>query len=127
MKTIRDIMTPDPIKIHPETSLRRAVELLIENNISGLPVVDADDKVVGVLGDWDLVKIFYTTGVQTVRTVMTHDPTTISVDEPLVEVFDYLMSHDFRRVLIHENGKLVGLVSRADLMPPLLDALLERT
>ena len=127
MKTIRDIMTPDPIKIQPETSLRRAVELLIENNISGLPVVDADDKIVGVLGDWDLVKIFYPTGVQTVRTVMTHDPTTISVDEPLVEVFDYLMSHDFRRVLIHENGKLVGLVSRADLMPPLLDALLERT
>ena len=127
MKTIRDIMTPDPIKIQPETSLRRAVELLIENNISGLPVVDADDKIVGVLGDWDLVKIFYLTGVQTVKTVMTHNPTTISIDEPLVEVFDYLMSHDFRRVLIHENGKLVGLVSRADLMPPLLDALLERT
>jgi CBS domain-containing protein len=127
MKTIRDIMTPDPIKIQPETPLRRAVELLIENNISGLPVVDADDKIVGVLGDWDLVKIFYLTGVQTVRTVMTHNPTTISIDEPLVEVFDYLMSHDFRRVLIHENGKLVGLVSRADLMPPLLDALLERT
>jgi CBS domain-containing protein len=127
MKTIRDVMSEQPVSIGPDTSLHRAVELLVEHNISGVPVVDSDGTIVGVLGDRDLLKVFYEPEAHTVKSVMTPDPETISVDAPLVEVFDYLMSSDFRRVLIHDNHKLVGLVSRADLMPPILDVLLEKT
>jgi CBS domain-containing protein len=127
MKTIRDVMTERPITVGPETPLHEAIELLIEHNISGLPVVDADGTITGVFGDRDLLKVFYEPEAHTVRSVMTTDPETISVDAPLVEVFDYLMSSDFRRVLIHDNHKLVGLVSRADLMPPILDVLLDKT
>jgi len=58
---------------------------------------------------------------------MTPDPQTLDVNAPLVDVFDILMANDFRRLLIHEKGKLVGVVSRADLMPALLEALLERS
>ncbi len=127
MKTIRDVMQKEPIAVQPDTPLHEAVELLIKRKISGLPVVTEDNTIVGVLGDWDLLKAFYEPGAKTVSAVMTHDPDVIAVDAPLVEVFDYLMANRYRRVLIHENGKLVGLVSRTDLMPPLLDALLERT
>jgi CBS domain-containing protein len=127
MKTIRDVMRVDPITIQPDTQLHRAVELLIENDISGLPVVDDNGVIVGVLSDKDLMKAFYEPEAHTVKTVMTHDPMTISVDAPLVDVFDYLMANDFRRVLIHDHRKLVGLISRADLMPPILDVLLDRT
>ena len=127
MKTIRDIMTEDPIRCRPETSLHEVVQLLIDNSISGLPVVDENDTIVGVLGDRDLLKVFYEPEAYTVQSVMTQDPVTISVDAPLVDVFDYLMSNDFRRVLIHDRNKLVGLVSRADLMPPILNALLDKT
>jgi CBS domain-containing protein len=127
MKTIRDVMKLDPVKIHPETSLHRTVELLVENDISGLPVVDNNGAIVGVLSDKDLMKEFYDPEAHTVKTVMTCDPMTIAVDAPLVDVFDYLMANDFRRVLIHDQHKLVGLVSRADLMPPILEALLDRT
>ncbi len=72
------------------------------------------------------MKVFYEPESRSVGSIMTREPVTIAVDAPLVEVFDCLMEHDFRRVLIHQEGKLVGLVSRADLMPAILEALVER-
>ena len=119
-------MRKTPITVRPDTPLQEVVKLLVEHQISGLPVVTEDNTIVGALGDWDLLRVFYESDC-TVSSVMTPDPEVIAVDAPLVDVFDYLMANKFRRVLIHEDGKLVGLVSRADLMPPLLDALLDRT
>jgi CBS domain-containing protein len=127
MTTIREIMQSQPITVRPESQLRLALELLIDHGISGLPVVDADDKIVGVLSEKDLLKVFYEDHAETVEAVMTPDPIAISVDAPLVDVFDCLMTYDFRRVLVHEHGKLAGLISRADLMPTILAALLERS
>ena len=127
MKTIRDVMRADPFTVHPDTTLHTAVKKLIEHDISGLPVVDDTGTIVGVLSDKDLMKAFYEPDVDTVENVMTHDPVMISVDAPLVDVFDCLMANDFRRVLIHRERKLLGLVSRADLMPPILEVLLDRT
>ena len=126
MSTIRAIMKSNPLTVGPEEPVRRALELLIENHISGLPVVDQDDTVLGVLSEKDVLKAFYETDCRTVGSIMTHDPTTFAIDAPLVDVVDCLMTHDFRRVLIHDGGKLVGLVSRADLMPAVLMALLDR-
>lgn len=119
-------MQKAPITVQPETPLHEVVELLIKHHISGLAVVTGDNTIAGALGDWDLLKVFSDPNARTAEAVMTRNPPTIAVDAPLVDVFDQLMAHPFRRVLIHEDGKLVGLVSRADLMPPLLDAILER-
>lgn len=119
-------MTTQPVTVGPGSSVREAIELLIEHNISGLPVVEADGTIVGVLSEKDLLKVFYEPA-EHVRAIMTADPITIHVEAPLEDVLDCLMTHDFRRVLIHDGGKLVGLISRADLMPAVLDALRERT
>jgi CBS domain-containing protein len=126
MKTIREIMQSETIAVRPEDSVQHALELLIEHSISGLPVTDAADRIVGVVSERDVLKLFYEPEARTVAAVMTKDPVSISVDSPLVEVFDCLMANDFRRVLIHDGAKLVGLVSRADLMPTILEALIER-
>ena len=126
MKTIREIMQSETIVVQPEDSVHRALELLIEHDISGLPVTNADKRIVGVISERDVLKLFYEPEAHTVSAVMTKNPITISVDSPLVEVFDCLMAHDFRRVLIHDQHKLVGLISRADLMPTILEALIER-
>ncbi len=126
MPSIRAIMRTNPLTVGPGDSTKRALELLIENHISGLPVVDQDNTVVGVLSEKDVLKAFYETDCSTVGTIMTRDPATFPVDAELVDVVDCLMTHDFRRVLIHEDGKLVGLISRADLMPAVLLALLDR-
>jgi CBS domain-containing protein len=127
MKTIRDVMQADPIQIRRDDALRRALELLVENQISGLPVVDEAGRLVGVLSEKDLLKIFYEPDAHTVESLMSRDPVSISADSQLVDVVDSLMANDFRRIFIHEGEKLVGLISRSDLMPPILEALIERT
>ncbi|WP_448604771.1 CBS domain-containing protein [Thermoleptolyngbya sp.] len=53
--TVADVMTPDPIVVHPETPLNEAIKLIAERRVSGLPVVDADGKLVGVLSEADLM------------------------------------------------------------------------
>ena len=127
MKTIREVMQPDPIQIRPDAPLHGALELLVENQISGLPVVDRTGRLIGVLTEKDLLGIFHEPNAGTVESLMSRDPVSLSVDDPLVDVVDQLMANDFRRVFIHEEGKLVGLISRSDLMPAILDVLLERT
>ncbi len=125
MATIRSIMTKDLITVQPTTALGDAVKLLIEHGITGLPVVDGAGHIAGVLSEKDLLKAFYE-DAKTVDALMTKDPETVGVDSDLVDVFDILMTNSFRRILVHDNGKLVGLVSRSDLMPVVLEALLER-
>ena len=125
-KSISDIMQHQPIGVRRDEPLHRAVELLIDNNISGLPVVDDAGKLVGVLSEKDLLKIFSEPERATIASVMTVDPVSFSLDAPLIDLVDCLMANDFRRVFIHDDKRLVGLVSRADLMPAILDALIER-
>jgi CBS domain-containing protein len=117
-------MTTEVISVRPSTSLTEAVELLIEHGITGLPVVDDEGNIAGVLSEKDLMRAFYE-DAKDVGSLMTRAPETIAVDAEVVDVFDSLMTHNFRRLLVEENGKLVGLVSRADLMPVVLEALLE--
>ena len=126
MKTIQEVMEGRPIAVQPDTLLHEALELLHENEISGLPVTDSDGRVVGALSERNVLKLFWENHARVVDDVMTRDPVMISVDSPLADVFDCLMANDFRRVLIHDHNKLVGLVSRADLMPTVIEILQER-
>lgn len=127
MKTARDILQAPPIVVREGTPIHQALELLIEHRISGLPVVDGAGRLVGVVSEKDLLRVFYEPEARSVDSLMTRDPISISVDAPLVDVVDCLMANDFRRVFIHDRETLVGVVSRADLMPAILEALLERT
>jgi len=126
MATIRSVMKTELLTVGPKDPVRKALELLIEHSITGLPVIREDRTIVGVLSEKDVLKIFYE-DAPNVAALMTPNPQSVAVDAPLVDVVDILMANNFRRVLIHENGRLVGLVSRADLMPALLEVLLERT
>ncbi len=125
MSSIRSIMTKEVLTVQPKTPLRDAVRLLIERGITGLPVVDDSGTIEGVLSEKDLLKAFYE-DAKTVDALMTKNPESVAVDAELVDVFDILMTNSFRRILVHEDGKLVGLISRADLMPVVLEALLDR-
>ena len=124
--TIRDVMEGDLAAVRPETSIRAALALMIENRISSVPVVDRESRIVGALNEKDLMKVFYRPDADCVGVVMTPNPVSFPTDAPLVDVVDSLMSSDFRRVLIHEDGKLVGVITRSHLMPALLAALDER-
>ena len=126
MSEISDLMTSKVISFQPTTPVETAIRTLIERRISGAPVVDNANNIVGVISEADLLALFWE-DVATVGEIMTPNPLAFPVDGPLVDVVDCLMANSFRRVLIHNgNGKLVGLVSRADMMPAVLDALMDR-
>lgn len=121
--TILDVMEGELETVFPETPVRSALTLMIENRISSVPVVDEEQRIVGALAEKDLMKVFYQPDAACVAAVMNHSPATVSLDAPLVEVVDQLMSSDFRRVLVHEERRLVGVITRSHLMPALLHAL----
>jgi CBS domain-containing protein len=123
---ILDVMEGDLAVVSPESPLPHALTLMIENRISSVPVVDANGRIVGALNEKDLMPVFYQPDANCVAAVMTRNPVAVSIDAPLVDVVDRLMSSDFRRVLIHENHRLLGVITRSHLMPALLEALEER-
>jgi len=127
MTNISTLMTTDVISFRKETAITDALRTLIDHRISGAPVVDHENRIVGVVSEVDLLSLFWETNASVVGDVMTKSPVCCPVNGPLIDVVDCLMGNNFRRVLIHDGaGKLAGLVSRADLMPTLLDELLRR-
>jgi CBS domain-containing membrane protein len=118
--TIRDVMQTQLSTVRPESPLGPAVTMMIELQVSSLPVVDAEGRIVGALNQKDLLKVFYELDAATVASVMTTDPIVMSIGAPLIDVIDQLMSSDFRRVLIQENDRLVGVIVRTHLMPSVL-------
>ena len=124
MLSIREVMKSNVVSVRPETPVKEAISKLVEFKISGMPVVDADNTLVGVISEKDILRMFYEKH-DTVGELMTPNPQKVAVGDDLVEVIDMLMASNFRRVLIHEAGKLVGLVSRADLMPALLEGMFD--
>jgi len=124
--TIRDIMEQDLATVMPEAPVRHAVQLMIAHQISSVPVVDTEGCIAGALNEGDLMQVFYQPGALCVADVMTREPIVLAVDAPFVDVIDHLMSSNFRRVLIHEERRLVGVITRSHVMPALLAALEHR-
>lgn len=118
MLTAREIMTDGTVTIHPEASVKDAIELLLEKRISGLPVIDEKGRLVGVITEYALLAIIYDREVeeQTVATHMTTDVLTVNIDEPINKVADLCIIHRVRRVPVMAKGRLVGLISRRDVL-----------
>ena len=110
--TAADIMTPDPLTVRPDTSAHEAAQLLSEHRISGAPVVDNDEHLVGIVSEYDLIA----RAGASVRDVMTRDVVTVPVGAPLDRVRAILVTQRLKRVPVTDDGRLVGLISRADLV-----------
>ncbi len=118
--TIRDVMQTELATVRPESLLGPAVRMMIDQDVSSLPVVDAEGFIVGALNQKDVLRAFYELDATVVASVMTMDPIVMPIEAPLVDVIDQLMSTEFRRVLIHEAGKFAGVIVRSDLMHAVL-------
>jgi len=121
--TIGELMEGNLATVLPDSSVHSAVRLMIEHRVSSVPVVDAEGRVVGALNEGDLMQVFYEPQTKRVADVMTRKPIVVSIDAPLVDVVDHLMSSNFRRVLICRDDRLVGVITRSHVMPALLAAL----
>src|SRR5918997_3551725 len=145
-----DVMAREIVTVGPETPLAEAVRLMLEHRVSGLPVVDGNGQLVGLLTEGDLLHRAET-GTDTVRLgwlrvllargrmaeqyvhahgrrvrdVMTRDVLTVGEASPLDDVIRIMESRHVRRVPVVEDDRLVGMVSRSDLVRA-LGALLGR-
>ena len=124
MLTAEQIMTADIVTIHPEATIRDAIELLISRGISGLPVVDSEGHLVGILTEFALLALAYDHEIanQTVAEHMTSEVLTVDVATPVNKIADQFIVHRVQRLPVIREGRLAGLVSRRDVLESLYQA-----
>ncbi len=138
-----DIMTPDVVVAHPDTPLETLVDLMLDHRISGLPIV-RDGIIVGIVSESDLLRRAETgtekrrshllellsgtasSSADYVRThgrkageIMSTDLITVTPDTPIAEIADVLESRRIKRVPVVVEGKVLGIITRANIMKAL--------
>jgi CBS domain-containing protein len=108
----REIMTRDVISIIDDATVEDAARLLARNRISGLPVVNAAGLLLGLVTEHDLIA----KSGRTVSDIMSRGVITISPDTEVEQVQHLLTNQRIRRVPVVEDGMVVGIVSRSDLV-----------
>ena len=121
---VRDFMTTDPLSITPETEIMRAVHLIVSEDISGLPVVDERGMLVGILTERDCIEVALQAGYfdelgGRVEKYMTSPVETAEPDSSLMDLAELFARSPFRRCPVIEEGKLVGLICRRDILSAL--------
>ena len=138
---VKDVMTQQVLSIEPNSSVLQAVRLMLQNKISGLPVVNAGGTLVGIVTEGDFLRRAETTTerrrprwleflvgpgrladeyvhthARKIADVMTPDPYTVTEDTPLEDVVQLMEKHRIKRLPVVRGGQLVGIVSRANLL-----------
>ena len=116
---VRDIMTPNVVRIHPEEPVAVAARTLTQYNIGALPVCGRDGQVYGMVTDRDLVTRCMASGrqadVMKVRDVMTGGVVSVGPDMDASVAAHLMGRQQVRRLPVVENGRLCGIVSLGDL------------
>jgi CBS domain-containing protein len=116
-------MTRQVVSVAPDATVDQVIELLLRHHVSGLPVLDEEQRLLGVVTEFDLLKALYDheIGDQAVGEHMTRDPLCVEDDTPLVAVADLMLASRVRRLPVVRAGQMVGLVSRHDLIRVIQD------
>ncbi|WP_370961619.1 HPP family protein [Amycolatopsis sp. cg9] len=120
----RDIMTRPVVRVGPATPVREAIVLLTEHCVAALPVVGDDDAVLGVFTEADALR----SGVAgngpdpdaLVAATMTAPAETVGLDTDVTEIARRMLGDRLRSIPVVDDGVLVGIVSRRDMLSPLV-------
>lgn len=138
---VADIMVKDVVAVGPETAVREVATLMLERRISGVPVVDAERRVLGIVSEGDLIRRpeietdhartgwlaiflsaedrardFVKSHGRKAGDVMTRPAICVAPGTPLTEVVRLMERNRVKRLVVVEQGRLAGLVTRADLL-----------
>jgi CBS domain-containing protein len=108
----KDIMTRDVITASPSLSVKELAVLMIKNQISGLPVADESGKIVGLVSEADIIA---KKGKQ-VQAIMSQQVFSVTEETPIEEIAQLMTTQRIKRVPVMNDGRLVGIVSRADIV-----------
>ncbi len=118
---IADYMATDLVTLPPEMEINRATAILLEKGYSGAPVVNGARKLVGVLSKKDCLRAalnasYYQEWGGSVADYMSSDVETLDADIDLVPAAERFLESNYRRFPVMREGRLVGQISRADLL-----------
>ncbi len=124
MPTAKEIMTSDIVTIEPGRTIGDAVEVLLQNRISGLPVTEADGTLVGIISEFALLSITYDSETRHDRVSdhMTTQVISVEEDASLTKIADTFILQRVRRLPVVHDGKLAGMISRRDVLRAAHDA-----
>jgi CBS domain-containing protein len=136
-----DIMTRNVVSVQPETTILQAADLMLQHRISGLPVIDSDGRLVGIVTEGDFLRRIETgtqrqrprwvellvgpgrlaeeyvrSSSRRIEDVMTQPVQTIGEDTPVGDVVELMERRRIKRLPVLRGDKLVGIVSRANLL-----------
>lgn len=118
----KDVMKCGLLTIKRYSHVYEAMEIITKRNITGLPVVDDHLNLIGIISEKDMLKLLYDPNAKPgfVRDFMTEDVVGFEANDCLFEICHCLINNNFRRVPILDCGKLVGIISRTDIMQYIL-------
>lgn len=148
MLTVKDVMKTDIISVSPESEITHATKLLLENHINGVPVIDKNEKLVGIICQSDIIaqqkklpipsffsfldgfvslssmknleKEVKKISAITVSQAMTPNPVTVRPDTLIEVVAALMVDNNFHTLPVVEGGKLVGIVGKEDILRTLV-------
>ena len=124
---VADAMTAEPVAIGLQTSLAEVEVLFQRHDFNGLPVIDNDRRLLGVMTKLDFLKAFAFTPQallppyeeimgQPVERFMTGGPTTVSSPTPLTRVLQQMIETRYKSLPVVDDGRLVGMIAREDVL-----------
>ena len=119
MVKAKDIMSREVTTVHEYANVIDVIKILVERNVTGLPVVDDAERLLGMVTEKDiLMMLLYDPKVKgkTATDLMTTEIVHFDEDENLMTIFESLVQRNFRRVPILSDGRLVGIISRRDII-----------
>ena len=118
---VKDHMTRKVLSLDPDLEISAATQMLIAHNISGAPVLDRHGRLVGILTERDCLQVAMQAGYHNipyglVRDYMTAKPESVAPEQSILTLAEKFIRGRYHRYPVVDNGRLVGIISRRDIM-----------
>ena len=119
---VRDLMDREFVRLKADMNISDAIHILLENRVTGATVVDDEDHIIGLLSELDCLKTLLNAAYEhmpstgLVSEYMATDVFTVHPDTDIFKLADLFLEHWYRRFPVVEDGKLVGQITRRDLL-----------
>ena len=118
---VKDHMTKNPLTLSPDMEILKATHLLINRDVSGAPVLDTHGRLVGMLTERDCIRVAMQAGYHgepggLVKEFMSDNPQWVGPEQSILMLADLFINNRLHRYPVVDNGRLVGIISRRDVM-----------
>ena len=118
---VKDYMSRSLVTFKPDTNIRDAIHALVKHRIAGAPVIDDEGNLVGMLSEFDCMKValhaaYHETFGGPVSEYMTTDVSTVDAQMSIIDLAETFAQKGFRRFPVTDHNRLVGQISRRDVL-----------